>query len=699
MTHLMAASTEKSTSPEEVAANVINRTLNGVNTKNIIVRISQDKSKPPSYQYHAENGKLYITGNTPVAACRGFYDYLRSNNMGMVGWRGPVLRIPQEWPNAQKTEVTSPFKFNQMYNVVTAGYSFPYWDWNHWQQELDYLALHGYNMIMAPIATEAIAERVWLKLGLTQKEIDKFVCGPAHAPWHRMGNIANVDGPLPPEWHKDQIELQHKILKRAKELGITPIFQCFAGFVPYAIKRLYPNETYYQSHWNKGFNANNKKAPIYLLPDSPLFKKIMTMYINEWEKEFGKGKYYLIDTFNEIKKFPVAKEKMKDVMRIYGKNLSETLAKINPDAVWTLQGWILFYQKDVWTKETVRALLSEVPDDKMLILDMMGEWKRFDGFFGKPWIYGDITNMGGKNVYTGNLEHYINGPKEVLKSPHKGNNVGNSNHSEGIETNEVIFELIADTGWFTDINLDKWLKQYCINRYGAAPPQIMDAWMTIKKTNFSQQRWNSRFFWQRCTPAKFICCSPEFMQAVKKFLEIQNHFKDSPFYVDDAVEMASFVLGQKADEFFMAASEALKKSDKETYSKDLQQAVKFLKQADRLLESHSLNRLERWIGFTKLHSSDKSLQKYYEENAKRIVTSWGPPVNDYSARVWSGLIRDFYIPRMEALFHAKAEERQFDKAKWEAAYLATPGISHITPYKNPTAEALKLVSEAITTTP
>ena len=189
------------------------------------------------------------------------------------------------------------------------------------------------------------------------------------------------------------------------------------------------------------------------------------------------------------------------------------------------------------------------------------------------------------------------------------------------------------------------------------------------------------------------------MQAVKKFLEVHDKFKDSPFYSDDAVEMASLVLGQKADEFFMAASEALKKGDKDSYSKDLQQAVKFLKQADRLLESHSLNRLGRWVGFAKLHSSDKNLQNYYEENAKRIVTSWGPPVSDYSARVWSGLIRDFYIPRVEAFFHEKAEGRWFNKTKWEAEYLATPGISHITPYENPTAEALKLVSEAIATTP
>ena len=36
----------------------------------------------------------------------------------------------------------------------------------------------------------------------------------------------------------------------------------------------------------------------------------------------------------------------------------------------------------------------------------------------------------------------------------------------------------------------------------------------------------------------------------------------------------------------------------------------------------------------------------YERNARQIVTVWGPPINDYSCRVWSGLVRDYYLPRV-----------------------------------------------------
>ena len=676
----------------DIVKGVLQRTA-GKNADSVVVTLTPDNMNNPSYKYHAKNGKLFINATTPVAACRGFYDYLRANNLGMIGWRGPVLRMPEKWPDTPERTVTSPFKFNQMYNVVTAGYSFPYWNWTRWEHEFDWLALHGYNMILDPIAFEAISERVWKKIGLTQQEIDDFTCGPAHAPWHRMGNIAKVDGPLPAEWHKDQIALQHKMLKRMKGLGITPVFQCFAGFVPHGMKRLFPEEKYYITHWNSGLK--NERAPIYLMPDSPLFKKIMKLFISEWEKEFGKGKYYLIDTFNELKNLPAAPgQSLKDIMLEYGKNLSEILSSCNPDAVWALQGWIFHYQRKMWKPEIVKALLSNVPDNKMLIFDMMGVWRNFDGFYGKPWIYGMITNMGGKNLYTGDFNIYIKGPETVIKSPDKGNNVGNSNHSEGIETNEIIFELIADTGWLTNIKFDKWLKMYCMNRYGAYPEKMKNAWNIITNCQYKRQKWNSRFSWLNGRPGNKKKVSSSFIKGIKEFLSLHNEFKNSPFYTDDAVEMASFVLGQKAEEFFNAASNNLNVKNMKAYSENLQKGQEFLIQADRLLESHSLNRLERWIGFARQHSANGQLKNYYEENAKRILTSWGPPVNDYSARIWSGLIRDFYLPRITESLKAKAEGKNFDKYKFEEKWLQTPGLSKATPYPDPTAAAYQLVCDA-----
>jgi len=685
----------KGNSTITAARRVIGRQI-GAKAKEIKISVIPKVNKCNTYSYEAKNGKLSISGSSPVAIARGFYDYARTANLGMVGWRGSEITVPNRWPDVKKSSVTTPFQFNQMYNVVTAGYTHAYWDWKRWGQELDWLALHGYNMILTPVATEAIFERVWLKMGVTQQEIDEFVCGPAHAPWHRMGNIANTDGPLPKAWHKDQVQLQHKILDQMKALDITPVFQGFAGFVPRGMKRLYPNETYYDTYWSGGFHGS--RAPIYLMPESKLYKKIFQLYMAEFQKEFGKQKYFLIDTFNELQKLPsVPGKTTEEVMADYGKNLSDQLKEANPDAVWAFQGWIFYYQRHLWSPKVVEALFSKVPDDKVLIFDMMGVWKSYNAFYGKPWVYGIITNMGGRTPYAGNFMRYINGPAEVIASDKRGNCVGNSNHSEALETNEVSFELIADTGWSKRVDLDSWLDKFCRNRYGSCPPEMKAVWKVFSETVFKNKGWDQRFGWQSFGGQGQTLFSECFMEAALKFLSFHKQFSKSKFYVDDAVEIASFVLGQKADRWADTAKTALRTGHTELFDKASTRAVELLLQADRLLESHALNRLSRWTAFAKAKPGTPEEKAYYEQNAKRIITSWGPPVNDYSRRVWSGLIRDFYVPRLQATFE-RIKGKSINSNDWEAAWIAKPGVSVIKPYSDPSAAAFKLVTIAMNET-
>lgn len=95
-------------------------------------------------------------------------------------------------------------------------------------------------MPLATVASEAIAERVWLQMGLTKEETREFFTAPAHLPWHRMGNLNTWDGALSDEWQKSQIELQHQIINRMRELGMQPIAPAFAGFVPMAFAEKHP---------------------------------------------------------------------------------------------------------------------------------------------------------------------------------------------------------------------------------------------------------------------------------------------------------------------------------------------------------------------------------------------------------------------------------------------------------------------------
>ena len=99
---------------------------------------------------------------------------------------------------------TVAYRYRYFLNVCTFGYTTPYWDWNRWEKELDLMALHGINMPLASVAHEAIAERVWLKMGLKKEDIRSFFTGAAYLPWHRMGDLNTWDGPLTDAWQTAQ---------------------------------------------------------------------------------------------------------------------------------------------------------------------------------------------------------------------------------------------------------------------------------------------------------------------------------------------------------------------------------------------------------------------------------------------------------------------------------------------------------------
>ena len=72
-----------------------------------------------------------------------------------------------------------------------------------------------------------------------------------------MGNMKKFSGPLTNNWHRDQIELQKRIIDRYVELGIMYVLPAFAGFVPNEfLERLYPLNNFTRANsWN-GFNCN-----------------------------------------------------------------------------------------------------------------------------------------------------------------------------------------------------------------------------------------------------------------------------------------------------------------------------------------------------------------------------------------------------------------------------------------------------------
>ena len=553
------------------------------------------------FEVIASDGRLTLRGSSSVAICYAFHTYMKEACKSMKTWSGEHITSVMPWPDYELYEQVSPYELRYFLNVCTFGYTTPYWDWERWEKEIDRMALYGVNMPLATVASEAIAERVWLRMGLNKEEIREFFTAPAHLPWHRMGNLNKWDGPLSDAWQHNQIALQHQILTRMRELGMQPIAPAFAGFVPEGFVQKHPDTQFRHMRWG-GFD---EEYNAYVLPpDSPFFEEIGKLFVEEWEKEFGENTYYLSDSFNEME-LPIDKEDKEAKYKLlaeYGETIYKSIAAGNPDAVWVTQGWTFGYQHSFWDKESLKALLSNVPDDKMIIIDLGNDypkwvwnteqtWKVHDGFYGKKWIFSYVPNFGGKNTMTGDLDMYASSSVKALRAANKGNLIGFGSAPEGLENNEVVYELLADMGWSSDsIDLDDWMKIYCEARYGGYPDAMEEAWKLFRKTAYSSLYSYPRFTWQTVIPDQRriskIDLSDDYLQAIRLYASCADELKSSELYRNDLIEFVSYYVAAKAENFYKQALKDDSENRVLAAQRNLQQTVDLLMDVDRLLASH-----------------------------------------------------------------------------------------------------------------
>ncbi|MBC8592801.1 alpha-N-acetylglucosaminidase C-terminal domain-containing protein [Oscillospiraceae bacterium N12] len=687
------------------AKQVIERQI-GERVKGISFQYIEPVDGKETFEIDAKAGVLTLKGSSTVSLCYAFHTYLKEGCQAMKTWGGEHASLPAEWPDYSLRKQTTPYEYRYFLNVCTYGYTTPYWDWSRWEKEIDWMALRGVNMPLATVASEAIAERVWLRMGLTKEEIREFFTAPAHLPWHRMGNLNTWDGPLTDAWQEGQIELQHHIINRMRELGMEPIAPAFAGFVPMAFAKKHAEVDFKHLEWG-GFE--DRFNAYVLPPDSPFFEEIGKLFVEEWEKEFGKNTFYLSDSFNEMR-LPVAKNDVEGKHKLlaqYGESIYRSITAGNPDAVWVTQGWTFGYQHDFWDKASLQALLSRVPDDKMVIVDLGNDypkwvwgteqtWKVQDGFYGKKWIFSYVPNFGGKTPMTGDLQMYASSSAEALHTEGHGNLIGFGSAPEGLENNEVVYELLADMGW-TDrpIHLDQWMPVYCKARYGAYPQPMKEAWDKFRKTAYSCLYSYPRFTWQTVIPDTLriskIDTSEEFLRGVEQFLSCADSLKSSPLYVNDALEYAAHYVAAKADKLYTRALDEDASGNKVAARKSLEEAVGLLLQVDRLLASHPLYRLEEWVKLARNSGTTPEEKDAYEANAKRLITTWGGIQEDYAARFWSGLIKDYYIPRMQRYFSPDRDKLD----EWEEEWIQTPWKNTTIPFDHPLEEAIKMVNATL----
>nr|XP_033774828.1 alpha-N-acetylglucosaminidase [Geotrypetes seraphini] len=599
-----------------------------------------------------EGGKVLVTGSTGVAAATGLYSYLKSHCGCHISWSGMQLQLPSPLPAVREViRVTTPNRFRYYQNVCTASYSFVWWDWDRWEKEIDWMALSGINLPLAFVGQEVIWQRVYLMLGLNKSEIDDYFTGPAFLAWGRMGNIHSWAGPLPVSWHLKQLYLQYRILGRMRSLGMIPVLPAFAGHVPGALLRVFPEMNVTKLGGWAGFDCTYSCSYV-LDPEDAMFQVIGALFMKELTREFGTNHIYNADTFNEM--CPSSSDPT--YLSGISAAIYKSMTAVDPDAIWLLQGWIFVNSPSFWKPTQTRALLHGAPLGKIIVLDLFAEtmpvYLQTDSFYGQPFIWCMLHNFGGNHGMFGSVESINRGPFDAMSFPNS-TMVGTGLAPEGIEQNDMIYELMNEIGWSRKpVNLSQWISWYTVRRYGSQNAQTLAAWQLLLRSVY-----NCTIQWKDHNQSPLVhrpslkmktnvwYNRSDLFEAWQLLQNASAELSKSKTFLYDLVDVTREVVQQLVALYYLDIKQAYEnQSLPDLLTSGGVLVYDLIPEMDALLSSQTQFLLGRWLEEARTVATSEQEASLYEMNARNQLTLWGPMGNilDYANKEFGGLVSDYY---------------------------------------------------------
>lgn len=629
-------------------------------SKKFIIQVKKGQSD--FFELDQKGDKVVIRGNNYVNIATGLNWYLKYYAGIHLSWNGMTAKLPESLPKVStpvRKETNLSLRYD--FNYCTYSYTMAFWDWERWEKEIDWMALHGINLPLAVVGQECVWKNMLEKLGYTKEEINKFIAGPAFLAWWAMNNLEGWGGPNPDSWYTQQEALQKKILKRMREYGIEPVFPGYSGMVPHdANKKLGLNVTE-PALWN-GFTR-----PAFLLPTDSRFNEIASLYYKELEKLFGKANYYSMDPFHELEDagsvdFDAA-----------GKAVLKAMKDVNPKATWVIQGW---------TENPRPEMIKNLNNGDILILDLFSEcrpmwgipsiWKREKGYEQHDWLFCMIENFGGNVGLHGRMDQLLNNFYLTKNNPLAAHLKGIGLTMEGSENNPVMFELMCELPWRPEkFTKEEWLKDYLFARYGVRDEKITQAWSILADGIYNcpfgnnQQGPHESIFCGRPGLNNFQASSWSKMQnyydptsteaAARLMLEVADKYKGNNNFEYDLVDIVRQSLSDRGRIVYNQTIADFKSFDKKSFAAHSQEFLDILLAQDRLLGTRSEFRVGRWIEQARNLGTTPEEKDLYEWNARVQITTWGNRVcandgglRDYAHKEWNGLLKDFYYKRWAA---------------------------------------------------
>ena len=646
--------------PDERAAGALARRVMGDKASAVV--FEQAYFPTDSYELVQQGSRVVIRGNNANSMAVGLNRYLQEYCLTNVSWYdfNPV-ELPEVLPAVPepvKASAGLPVRF--FLNYCTFGYTLPWWKWEQWERFIDWMALNGVNMPLAITGQEAVWQKVWRKYGLTDDQIRAYFTGPAHLPWQRMCNIDRWQGPLPQDWIDGQAELQKSILRRERELGMTPVLPGFSGHIPADLADVVPEQvdTTRVGSW---CHFDERYRCTFLNPSDPLFARIQKDFLEEQTRMYGTDHIYGVDAFNEVE--PPSWDP--DTLARISAGIFDSLTAVDPDAVWLQMGWLFISSKDNWTPERIKAYLTAVPQGRLILLDYESDyleiWRRTESFYGQKFIWCYLGNFGGMTEIEGDF--HLNA-RRIAGAKEEGGPgfVGIGSTLEGFGVNEPVYEAVLAQAWNTGVGLEEYVDNIADRHLGRVDPAFRAYWhqlvdkvsITHTSTEASsiivahpslEGRWNWTTYYNKAYDIA------EMEKALAMIETVEGNTGYFRFDLANARRQALRNRALPVRERFTAAYRAGDRAGMVAASEE------FLALCDELsavLRTRPEFSLDDWIRDAREWGSTPQEKDYYERNARTIITVWGDTthLSDYANRDWDGLVDSFYKVRWQMFFDA-----------------------------------------------
>ena len=649
-----------------------------------------------------KNNPIIIRGNSWVNIAVGINWYLKHHAGIHISWNNMNVKLPAVLPVVkQKERHETDLKLRYNFNYCTFSYTMAFWDWNRWQKEIDWMALHGINMPLAAVGTESVWRNMLLKLGYSEEEVGKFIAGPAFLAWWEMNNLEGWGGPLPLGWYKQQETLQKKILARMKEMGMKPVLPGYCGMVPHDAKQKLGLNVTDAGRWN------SYQRPANLSPTDSRFAEIADLYYKELTRLYGKSDYYSMDPFHESGN---------DAAVDYGKAgeaLMSAMKRANPHAIWVVQGW----------NENPRPqMIANLKVGDLLVLDLFSESRqnfedfctgentsgpgkkdfstsKKEGIYGKhQWLFCLLENFGGNVGLHGRMDQLLNnfylatGKKDTPKQENSSLLTLHSSLKgwgftmEGSENNPVMFELMSELPWRAEkITKEDWIREYCYARYGVHDATIEKAWTLLAQSIYNCPKGNI----QQGTHESIFCARPSLnsyqvstwslmsnyydpedtRQAAILLTSVAEKYRGNNNFEYDLIDICRQALADQGRKQYLKTMADYKSFSRQEFKKDSNRFLKMILLQDKLLGTRQEFRLGHWIEEARNLGKTAEEKDLYEWNARVQITTWGNRIcadngglHDYGHKEWQGLLKDFYYLRWSTFMQSLASQLSLQDA-------------------------------------